>query len=63
MTKDVDFDSLVLGGSLESEELYWKEGYFTDGTPIGDDELDRLAQEHYGMLYDAASRQQVGDFA
>lgn len=63
MTKDFNFKSLVLGGSLESEELYWKEGYFTDGTPIDEDELDRLAHEHYTMLYDAASQQRVPDFA
>ena len=60
MIKDVDFTSLVPGGSLADEELYWQEGYYDDGTPIDDDELDRLAQVHYAMLYDAAYESLVG---
>jgi hypothetical protein len=54
MDKDVDFTSLVPGGSLTDEELYWEEGLYLDGTPIDEDELDRLAQDHFALLYDAA---------
>ena len=60
MIKDVDFTSLIPGGSLSDEELYWQEGYYNDGTPIDDDELDRLAQAHSDMLYDAAYEAAVG---
>jgi hypothetical protein len=59
MDKDVDFTSLVPGGSLEDEELYWQEGFYADGTPIDEDELDRLAQDHFALLYDAAFEKQV----
>lgn len=59
MDKEVDLKSLVPGGSLANEELYWQEGFYVDGTPIDDDELDRLAQDHFAMLYDAAFEKQV----
>lgn len=59
MTKEVDFTSLVPGGSFRDEELYWEEGYYMDGSPIDEDELDRLAHEHFDLLYDAAFQQLV----
>lgn len=59
MDKDVDFTSLVPGGSLKDEELFWEEGFYVDGTPIDEDELDRLAQDHFALLYDAAFDKQV----
>jgi len=60
MAKDVDFTSLVVGGSVIDQELFFEEGFFTDGTPITQDELDRLANEHYDMLFDAAYNDAVG---
>jgi hypothetical protein len=59
MDKDVDFASLVPGGSLADEELYWEQGFYADGTPIDEDELDRLAQDHFALLYDAAFQNKV----
>lgn len=59
MDKDVDFTSLIPGGSLQDEELFWEEGFYADGTPIDEDELDRLAQDHFALLYDAAFEKQV----
>lgn len=59
MDKDVDFTSLVPGGSIEDEELFWEEGFYSDGTPIDEDELDRLARDHFSLLYDAAFQQKV----
>lgn len=59
MIKDVDLTSLVLGGSLADEELFWEEGCYVDGSPIDEDELDRLAQDHFSLLYDAAFDKQV----
>lgn len=65
MARDVDFASLVVGGSIMDEELFFEEGFYNDGSPIDEDELDRLARDHYDMLYDAAFQQQVSaaDFA
>lgn len=60
MTKDIDFASLVPGGSLVNEELYWEQGCYTDGTSIDEDELDRLATDYYSLLYDAAYENAVG---
>lgn len=60
MHKDVDFTSLVPGGSIQDEELFWQEGFYVDGTPIDEDELDRLAQDHFALLYDAAYDNAVG---
>ena len=60
MSKNVDFKSLVPGGSLSEEDLYWEEGFYEDGTPMNCDELDRLAQDHFAMLYDAAYESAVG---
>jgi hypothetical protein len=59
MAKEVDFTSLVPGGSFCDAELFWQEGFYVDGTPIDEDELDRLAHEHFDMLHDAAFQQQV----
>lgn len=59
MARDVDFTSLVVGGSIMDDELFFEEGFYDDGTPIDEDELDRLARDHYDMLYDAAFQDKV----
>ena len=60
MPPEIDFQSLVPGGSVQDEELYWEEGFYVDGSPISEEELDRLAIDHFDMLYDAAYQKMVG---
>ena len=57
--KEVDYSSLEVDGVDSRDypdfsDAYFSSGYFTDGTPMSDEDLDQLTNTYGEMLYDKA---------
>ena len=57
--KEVDMTSLEIDGVDSRDypdfaDAYFSAGYFTDGTPMSDEELDQFQNENGDLLYDKA---------